>query len=190
MVTASGAVLHQQRCHGAAALVQPGLDDSAVGGTVGVGLQLAHLGGEGQHLQQVVHAHAGLGGDGADNGVAAPLLGDEVVFGQLLHDAVGRGAGLIHLVYGNDYVNAGGLRVVYGLNGLRHDSVIRSDDEHRDIRSLRAARSHRGERRVAGGVKEGYLLTVEVNSVCADMLSNAARLGGCLLYTSDAADEL
>ena len=31
---------------------------------------------------------------------------------------------------------------------------------------------------MAGGVKEGYLLTVEINSVCADMLSNAARLGG------------
>ena len=60
-----GAVLDQQGGHGAAALVQPGLDDSAVGGAVGVGLQLPHLGGQDDHLQQVVDAHAGLGGDGA-----------------------------------------------------------------------------------------------------------------------------
>ena len=60
-----GAVLDQQGGHGAAALVQAGLDDSAVGGAVGVGLQLPHLGGQDDHFQQVVYAHAGLGGDGA-----------------------------------------------------------------------------------------------------------------------------
>ena len=35
-----GAVLNQQGGHRAAALVQPGLDDRALGGAVGVGLQL------------------------------------------------------------------------------------------------------------------------------------------------------
>ena len=34
--------------------------------------------------------------------------------------------------------------------GLRHDAVVRGDDEHGDIRHLRAAGAHGGEGRVAG----------------------------------------
>ena len=67
---------------------------------------------------------AGLGGDRADNGVAAPLLGHQTVLGQLLLDAVGVGAGLIHLVDGHDDGNFGGLGVVDGLHGLGHDAVV------------------------------------------------------------------
>ena len=73
------AVLHQEGGHGAAALLQPRLHHRTMGGAVRVGLQLLHVGGEGDHLQQVVDAHAGFGGDGADDGVAAPLLGHQLI---------------------------------------------------------------------------------------------------------------
>ena len=43
----------------------------ALGGAVGICLQLAHLGGKDEHFQQIVHAHARFGGDGAHDGVAA-----------------------------------------------------------------------------------------------------------------------
>ena len=119
-----GTVLHQQGGHRAAALVQPGLDDSAMGGAVGVGLQLPHLSGKDHHVQQVVDALAGLGGDGADNGVAAPLLGHQGVLGELLLDALGVGGGFIHLVDGHDHGDLGGLGVVDGLHGLGHDAVV------------------------------------------------------------------
>ena len=72
-----GTVLHQQGGHGAPALIQPRLDDRALGGAVGIGLQLAHLGGKNKHLQQIVHAHTRFGGDGAHDGVAAPILGHQ-----------------------------------------------------------------------------------------------------------------
>ena len=41
---------------------------------------------------------------------------------------------------------------------LRHDAVIRRDDEHDDVRDVRAARAHGAERGVAGRVEERDLL--------------------------------
>ena len=38
---------------------------------------------------------------------------------------------------------------------LRHDAVIRGDDEHDDIRDVGAAGPHGGEGGVAGRVEEG-----------------------------------
>ena len=69
------AVLDEQRGDRAAGLVEAGLDDAALTGAVGVGLQLLHLGGQDDRLQQVVDAHAGLGRDLADLGLAAPFCG-------------------------------------------------------------------------------------------------------------------
>ena len=69
------AVLDEQRCDRAAGLVKPRLDDRALAGAVGVGLQLLHLGGQDDRLQQVVDAHASLGRDLADLGLAAPFCG-------------------------------------------------------------------------------------------------------------------
>jgi len=82
------------------------------------GLALGDLGGQRDHFEQVVDAHAGLGGDGADNGVTAPVFSNKAVLGQLLLDALGVGVGLIHLVDGDDDGNFGGLGVVDGLDGL------------------------------------------------------------------------
>ena len=69
------AVLDEQRGDRAAGLVEAGLDDAALACAVGVGLQLLHLGGQDDRLQQVVDAHAGLGRDFADLGLAAPFCG-------------------------------------------------------------------------------------------------------------------
>ena len=79
-----GAVLHQHRGHGAAALVQPGFDDDAAGLAVGVGLVILHLGHQQDHLQQLIHAFAGMGGYGHHDGVAAPVFSHQFVFGELL----------------------------------------------------------------------------------------------------------
>ena len=64
------------------------------------------------------------------DGVAAPLLRHQTVLGELLHDAVGVGAGLIHLVDGHNDRNFGGLGVVDGLNGLGHDAVVGGHDQN------------------------------------------------------------
>ena len=180
-----GAVLDQQGGHGAAALVQTGLDDGALCGAVGVGLQLAHLGGEGQHLQQVVDAHAGLGGDGTHDGVAAPLLAHQTVLGELLLDALGVGLGLIHLVDGHNDGDTGGLGVVDGLHGLGHDTVLGGHHQDGDIRYHGAAGAHGGKGLVAGGVQERDGLAVDLHLICADVLGDAAGLTGGHMGVAD-----
>ncbi len=171
-----GAVLDQQGSHRAAALVQTGLDDGTVGGAVGVGLQLTHLGGQDDHFQQAVYAHAGLGGDGAADGVAAPLFADETVLGQLLLDALGVCLGLIHLVNGNDDRNLSGLGVVDGLHGLGHDAVVGGDDQNGDVRDHGTTGTHGGKCLVAGGIQEGDGRAVHIDLVSADVLGDAAGL--------------
>ena len=171
-------VLHQQRCHRAATLIKASLDNSTLCHAVGVGLQLAHLGGKGQHLQQGLHAHTGLGGDGADDGVAAPLLAHETVLGQLLLDALGVGSGLIHLVDSNNDGDLSGLGVVDGLDGLGHDAVVGSNHQNGDIGNHSAAGTHGGKGLMAGGIQEGDGLTVQLHLISTDVLGDAAGLAG------------
>ena len=61
------------------------------------------------------------------------------------------------------------------LDCLRHDAVVRSDDQHNDIRNGRAARAHGGKRFVSGRIEEGNRLASDRDGICADMLRNAAR---------------
>ena len=173
-----GAVLHQQRGHRTAALIQPGLNDRAVGGAVGVGLQLLHFGGQIDHLQQVVNALAGLGGDGANNGVAAPLLRHQLVLGELLLDPLGVGSGFIHLVDGHDHRDLGGLGVVDGLHGLGHDAVVGGHHQDGHVSNHGTAGTHGGKGLVAGGVQEGNRLALHLHLIGTDVLGNAAGLTG------------
>ena len=142
-----GAVLHQQGGHGAAA-----------------------------HLQQIVDALAGLGGDGADDGLAAPLLGHQLILGELLLDALGVGLRLIHLVNGHDDGDVGRLGVVDGLNRLGHDAVVGGHHQDGHIGDHGAAGAHGGEGLVAGGVQEGDGLALHVHLIGADVLGDAAGL--------------
>ena len=144
----------------------------------GVGLQLEYLGQDDQVLQQVVYALAGLGAYRADDGVAAPLLADEVVLGQLLLDALRVGAGHIHLVDGHDDGDVRRLGVVDGLYGLGHDAVVGRNDQDGDVRDGRAAGAHTGEGLVTRGVQEGDRAALDVDGVGADVLRDAAGLSG------------
>ena len=179
------AVLHQEGGHGAAPLVQPRLNDRALCGAVGVGLQLAHLGGEGEHFQQVLHAHAGFGGDGAHNGVAAPVLAHQAVLRELLLDALGVGLGFIHFVDGHDNGDACRLGVVNGLNRLGHNAVVRGHHQNGDVRDHGAAGAHGGEGLVTRGIQEGDGLAVYHHLVSADVLGNAAGLAAGHMGVAD-----
>ena len=170
------AVLHEQRRHRAAALIELGLDDRAVRLAVGVGLEVRDLGGQQHHFEQVLNALAELGRDLADDRIAAPLLGHDLVLGQLLEHAVRVGARLVDLVDRHDDRHARRLGVVDRLDGLRHDAVVRRNDQDRDVGHLRAAGAHGRERRMARGVQEGDLLVVYLDAVRADVLGDATGL--------------
>lgn len=99
-------------------------------------------------------------------------------FGQFFHHALRIGVVLVDLIDGNDDRNAGCTRVADGLLGLRHDAVVSRDDEHDDVRHLRATCAHRDERLMAGRIEEGDLATVDRHLVGAGTLRNAAGLAG------------
>ena len=135
-------VLNQHGSDRTSALIQTCLDDRTSSESVGVSLELEYVCGKAYHLKQGVDALAGLSGNRNADNVAAPLLANEVILGQLFLYLVGVCAFLIHLVDGNDDRNSGCLRVVDSLNGLRHDAVVRCNYQDSDIGNARAARSH------------------------------------------------
>ena len=178
-------VLYENGHDRAAALVEPCLNNGALGGAVGICLELLHFGKNNKVLKQIVYSHAGLGGDRANNGVAAPFLGNDVIFGELLLYALGIRANSVHLVYGNNEGYAGCFCMVYALNGLWHDAVVSGDDEYRNIRDHSAAGAHGGKRLMTRSVKEGDRTSVYLDCIRTDMLSDTAGLTGSDVCMAD-----
>ena len=170
------AVLHEQGRNRAAALIQLGLDDRAVRLAVRIGLEISHFSSQQHHFKQVFDTLAELGRDLAHDRVAAPLLGHDLVLGQLLKYTVRICARLVDLVDRHDDRHVCCLGMVDCLNGLRHDAVVCRNDQDRDIRDLCAARTHGGKRRMARGIEEGDLLVIYLDAVRTDMLGDAAGL--------------
>ena len=90
---------------------------------------------------------------------------------------------MINFVDGDEDRNFRGLRVVERFQRLRHDAVIGGDDEHDDVRDVRAAGAHGAECRVAGRVEKRDLRQLlfafgmrHGNRVGADVLRDAAGL--------------
>ena len=168
--------LYHDRSHVAAALVERRLDDGTLRLLVGVGLQVEHLGLQKHLLQQFVQIYALLGRYVLTLVFSAPLLDQIVHLGQLLLDVVGVCARLVDLVYGEDHGHTCGLRVVDGLDRLRHDVVVGRNDDDGHVGDLGTARTHRREGLVTRRVEEGDLLTVEVYRVGTDVLRDTSGL--------------
>ena len=144
--------LHEHRRHDTAALFDASLEHDTLGAAIGVGLQLEHLRREQDHLEQLVDVRALLGRDVDRRVLAAELLDDDAMTGQLGADLGRIGRRQIDLVDRHDDRHIGGLRVIDRLDRLRHDAVIRGHDQHDDVGDLRTARTHGGERLVTRGV--------------------------------------
>ena len=159
------------------------------GGPVRIRLELRHLGDEADCLEQVVDAGALRRRNVHRDDVATVVLDDEIVLGELLLHPVGVRAGQVDLVDSNDDRHAGSKHVVDRLNGLRHDAVVRGDDEYGDIRNLGAAGAHGRERGVARRVDEGDQFAVALYLVGADVLGDAAGLAGSHARLADGVEE-
>ena len=174
---AKGAAVDEHRRDRAAADVEPGLDDRARRLRVRVRRQLELCVRDEQHLlEQVVEVRLLLRGDVRELNVAAPVLGLQALGGEIGLDPVWIRVGHVHLVDRDDDRHLGGAGVRDRLPRLRHDTVVRGDDEHGDVRHLRAAGAHGRERFVAGGVEEGDLAAADVGLVRADVLRDPACL--------------
>ena len=175
---AERAALDEHRRHRPAPDVQARLDDRAGG----VGLRVraeVELGVRDQQdlLEQLVEPRLLLRRNGGELRRPAPVLGLEALGGELRLHAVRVGGRHVDLVDRDDDRHVGRAGVADRLLRLRHHAVVRGDDQHRDVRHLRAAGAHRGERLVARRVEERQLSPVDVRLVRADVLSDPAGLG-------------
>ena len=140
-------------------------------------------------LEEIVEVRLRLRRDLRELRVAAPVLRVEALLRELALDAVDVRVGQVDLVDGDDDRHAGGARVGDRLLRLRHDAVVGRDDEDGDVGHLRAAGAHRGERLVARRVEERDLPAVDVDLVRADVLRDAAGLGGDDARVADRVEE-
>ncbi len=181
--------LHEDGRDVAAALVDLRLDDRADRVALRVGLEVLEVGDEQDHLHQVVDAGALLGADRHGDDVAAVLLDEHAVVGELLLHPVGVGVRLVDLVDRHDHRHPGGPHVVDRLLRLRHDAVVGCHHDDRDVGHLRAAGTHGREGLVAGRVEEDDPLAVVVDLAGADVLRDAAALAGRDLRLADRVEQ-
>ena len=171
------AALHQNRRDRAAAAVELGFEDDALGGALRVRLQVEQFGLQQDRFLQLVEIGLLQRRHLDVEHLAAKLLDDDLVLQQFLADPVGSRVGPVDLVDRDDDRNLGRLRVADRLDGLLHDAVIGGDDQHDDVGDIGAARTHRGKGLMARRVDERDLLAVgERHAVGADMLRDAAGL--------------
>lgn len=137
---AQRAGLHQHRGHRTATAVQVGLDRDTASFLVRVGAQIERrVGGQQDRFEQTVDVLPLLGRDVDEHRVAAVLLGDQVVLGELLTHLVRVGAVDVDLVDRDDDRYVGRLGVVERLDRLRHDAVVGRDDQDGDVGHLGTA---------------------------------------------------
>ena len=147
-----------------------------LGGRVRAQVELG-VGDEQQLLEQLVEVELLLGGNLGELRRSAPLLRLQPFGCELGADAVEVRVRDVDLVDRDDDRDAGRASVRDRLARLRHHAVVGGDDEDRDVRDLRAAGAHGGERLVAGRVEEGDPATVSDGLVGADVLGDPAGLG-------------
>jgi hypothetical protein len=148
---------------------------------VGVGPQVERrVGGEDDGLEQLVEVELRTWRDVDEHRVAAVLLGDQAVLGELTAHLGRVGLRLVDLVDRDHDRDTRGLGVVQRLDRLRHDAVVGRDHEDRDVGGLRTTGTHGGERLVTGGVDEGdpTLFAVDLGGdlVGTDVLRDATGL--------------
>ena len=168
--------MHEHRRDRPAALVEPRLDDDALGGRILRRLQLQHFRLQQDRVEQLVDALTGLRGHRHELHLAAVFFRQHALRDELLLDALGIRIRLVDLVHRDDDRHVARLRMGDRFLRLRHHAVVRGDDQHDDVRDLRAARAHRGERLVTRRVEERDHALRRLDVISADVLRDATRL--------------
>ncbi|MPN35709.1 hypothetical protein SDC9_183207 [bioreactor metagenome] len=62
--------------------------------------------------------------------------------------------------------------MVDGFNGLRHNPIIRSYDQHHNVRKVCPPGSHGGKRFVPRRINKGYPVSIDRNLISPNVLGN------------------
>ena len=152
---------------------------------VWIGLQFKDICLQKNGLEKIVDAQILLSGDINKHVLSAPLLRNNTVLGELLTNTGRICAWLINLVDCNNNWNTSSLCVVDRLNGLRHNTVVCSNNQDDNIGDLCTTSTHCGKGLVTWGIDEGNLTAVNGDLRSTDCLSNAASLASCNASVTD-----
>src|SRR6266581_5842247 len=72
-----------------------------------------------------------------------------------------------------------GLGVINRFDSLRHDAVVRCNDQDNDVGHVSAARAHCGESRMTGRIDKRDLCSIVLNTVSPNVLRDSASFTGC-----------
>ena len=188
---AQRAALDDHRGDGTAALVQVGLEHERPGRHLRVRRErrVVEVGEQQDRLEQLVDAETLVGRDLVDDGVAAPLLGHELLLDELLLHPGDVGVLAVDLGDRDDHRDLRRAGVADRLDRLGHDAVVRGHHEHHDVGRLGAAGAHGGERLVARGVDEGDRAVVLDHLVRTDVLGDATGLTRDDVRLADAVEQ-
>ena len=167
-------VLNQQGCNRTSALIQPSFDDSTLCTAVRVCLEFLHFCNQQHVFEQFVNAFASLCRNRNAHNIAAPVFANQIIFGEFFLNPVWICSFFIHLVDGNNQGNASSLCMVDGFYSLWHDTVIRSNNQNRNICNISTSCTHCGERFVSRCIEESNFLAVASDLICTDVLGDTA----------------
>ena len=168
------AVLYKHSSYRTSSLVEPCFYYYTLCTSVGIRLKLCNLSGEKNHFEKLIYTLFCFCGNRYARYISSPFLGNYIVLGKLLLYSIGICPHLIHFVYCYYYGNACCLCMIYSLYRLRHDTVIGCYNKYCYIGSHCTSCPHSRKCFVSGGIKEGYFLSVHLNTVCSYMLCNTS----------------
>ncbi len=167
-------VLDEHRSDRTSVSIQLSFNDESYSRPIGICFELRQLCDKQDHFKQLFDA--GLLKSRYLNGyrVASPILGQQSVIGKLLFDPIGIGSWTVGFVDGYDNRHISCLGMVNGFQGLRHDTIVRSDDQDGQVGDLSSAGPHGGKRLVSGCVQERDKLIVLFDLVGTGVLCYAS----------------
>src|SRR4030067_2164661 len=101
------------------------------------------------------------------------------MFCKLLPYSFRIGVSFINLIYCNNNWHVSRFRMIDSLNGLRHYTIISSNNQDNNIRNLGAPGTHSSKCLMTGRIKKYNPFSVSFYNICAYMLSNASCLTFC-----------
>src|SRR6516165_9366222 len=112
------------------------------------------------HLHQQVEIGLLFGRDIDENRTSTPVFRHQAAICELFLDSLGQSVRLVNFIDRDDDGHLRGMRVIDGFEGLRHDAIVGSHDQHHDVGSLGSARAHASEGFVARRVQEHDLAPI------------------------------
>ena len=170
-----GPALHEHSADRTTAAIKLGFNNDTLGRPVRVGLEIEDFSLQVDGFKKLIEIGALQGGNWNFQRLAAHALYHDLVLQQIGAHAIGVRLRFIDLVDGDNHWHAGSFGVIEGFDRLRHDAVIGRDHQHDDVSNFGAARTHGGERLVAGGIDKGdFVASWRRHLIRADVLGDAA----------------